>query len=58
MRDILEVENSSVIIILAWEDDFIQVCRVGVGNGVLVRIPASETHVEASHKGGATIDQA
>lgn len=58
MRDVLEVEDSGVVVVLAREDDLVQVCGMDVGQAVLVGVPTSKAQVQASHECHAAIDQA
>lgn len=58
VRDVLEVEDSGVVVVLAREDDLVQVCGMDVGEAVLVGVPASEAQVQASHECHSAVDQA
>lgn len=58
MRNILEIKNSRVVVILAWEDVLVEIGRVNIGNGMLVGVPASEAHVQSTHESGLAINQA
>lgn len=58
VRDVLEVEDSGVVVVLAREDDLVQVCRMDVGDAVLVGVPASEAQVQAAHECHSAVDQA
>lgn len=42
VRDVLEVEDSGVVVVLAGEDNLVQVCGVDVGDAVLIGVPSSE----------------
>jgi len=58
VRDVLEVENSGIVVVLAREDDLVQVCGMDVGDVVLVGVPASEAQIQASHECHSAVDQA
>lgn len=58
MRDVLEVHNTSVVVVLAREDDFVEIGWMGIGNAVLVSVPAAVAEIETAHESDMTIDEA
>jgi hypothetical protein len=56
VRNILEIKNSRVVIILAWEDVLVEIGRVNIRNGMLMGIPTSEAHVQPAHESGLAIN--
>ena len=57
VRYILEVHDTCVVVILAWEDDFVQVSWVGIGDAVLVSVPSAVAEIEASHESYMAVDK-
>ena len=58
VRYILEVHDACVVVVLAWEDDFVQVSRVRIGDAVLVSVPAAVAEVETAHESDMAVDKA
>jgi len=56
IRNFLEVQNSGVIVILAWEKGLFEVGRVDVGQWVALRIPSPETEIKTTNRGVVVID--
>jgi hypothetical protein len=54
---VLEVHDTSVVVVLPGEDDLIQISRVCVGDAVLVRVPSPITEIQTSHEGDVAINQ-
>lgn len=57
MRNILEVQDTSIVVVLTWEDRLTWVGRMDVGNGVLVSVPPTETHVQTAHECNAAVNE-
>lgn len=56
--DALEVIDSCVVVVLAWEDDTVHIAGVVVGDGVSVGIITAKAGVEATHEGNVVVNQA
>lgn len=57
MDDIVEVEHSRVVVILTGEHGLVDIRRMGVCNGVLVGIPATEAQVQTTHESDSPINK-
>lgn len=58
MYNILEVEDSSIVIVLTREDNVVQIGGMDISDSVLIGIPSAKAHIQASHEGDSAIDQA
>jgi hypothetical protein len=58
VRDIMEVKNPRIVVVLTGEDGLIDILRVSISNGVLVGIPATEAKIQATHESDLTVNQA
>jgi hypothetical protein len=58
MCHILKVQYSCIIVVLSGKDNFLQVTRMNVRDGVLMSIPSSETKIETSHESYLTVNEA
>ena len=54
----MEIKNSGIVVILAREDILIQIRWVNIRDGMLVSIPTSEAHIQATHESSLAINQA
>ena len=50
LGDIAEIHNSSIVVVLSWEDCQVQIGGVCIRNRMLVGIPSTEAQIQASHK--------
>lgn len=57
MRDVLEVEDTGVIVVLAGEDILRLIAGMDVSNGMLVSVPSSEAQIKTTHKSNSAINQ-
>jgi hypothetical protein len=58
VHNILEVKDSSIVIVLTGEDNVVQIGGMDIGDSVLMRIPSAKAHIQASHEGDSAIHQA
>jgi hypothetical protein len=54
----LEVEDAGVVVVLAREDSVVDVGWVYVRECVLMGVPPTEAHIQATHEGDLTVNQA
>jgi len=54
----MEIKNPRVIVILAREDILIEIRWVNIRDSMLVSIPASKAHIQATHESSLAINQA
>src|ERR1700710_110970 len=57
LRNILEVIDSSVVVILAREKACFDICRVRIRNWVRMRVPAAKAKIQATHEGKLSINK-
>lgn len=58
MNNILKVQNTRIIVVLTREHSLVHIRWVQIRERVLVSIPAAEAHIQSTHEGSPTIDQA
>lgn len=58
MNDILEIQDSGVVVVLSGVNSLLDVTWMDVRYGVLVRIPTAKAQIKASHKSSLPIDYA
>jgi hypothetical protein len=58
LRNIFEIENAGVVVVLTREDGVVDVGRVHIGNCVLMGVPPTEAQIQAAHESDLAIDQA
>ena len=55
--NILEVHHPGIIVILTRKYNLVEVCRVNIGDGVLVGVPTPKAQIETPHEGDFTVNQ-
>ena len=58
LRDIVEVKDTGVIVVLSGEDGFVDVGWMHIGNCVLVSIPSAEAQIQAAHESDLAVNKA
>ena len=58
LPDVVEVEYTGVVVILAREDSFVDVGRVYIGECMLMGVPPAEAHVQTAHESDLTVNEA
>lgn len=56
VTDIRKVKNTSIVVVLAGEDDSIQVAGMRISNWMTICVPASKAEVEATHEAYSVVD--
>lgn len=56
--DILKVVNSGVVVVLAREDNIVEVAGMGICDWVRVGVVSAKAHIEAAHKCHLSVDKA
>jgi hypothetical protein len=58
VNDILEIKDTGIIVVLTREHRLVHIRWMQIRERMLVSIPATEAHIQSTHKGSSTIDQA
>ena len=58
MCDIVEVHDTSIIVVLTRYGDLVEVGRVHVSDGMLIGVPSAKAHVETAHESGLAVNNA
>lgn len=58
VNDIMEVEHSGVVVVLTRENSLVDVLGMRIGDSMLMRVPAAETHIETAHESDLPVDYA
>ena len=55
--NILEVVDSSIVKILTWEQGFVHISRMGIGQWMRICVPSAEAEVKPSHESHLPINE-
>jgi hypothetical protein len=47
---IMEIHDTSIVVILSWEERLREVSEVDVGKRVIMSVPATETEIESTNR--------
>lgn len=56
VRDIMEIEDARVVVVLTREDGLVDILGMHIGNGMLVGVPATEAKVQTTHESDLSIN--
>lgn len=58
VNNVVEVEHSGIVVVLAGENGLIDILRMRIGDSMLMRVPAAKAHIETAHESDLPVDQA
>lgn len=56
VADVLEIENARIIVILPGEECKREISGMDVREGMIVRVPATETQIQSTYAGKVIVD--